>query len=69
MLTEVKEYRCSHAPSDEDINEALTLSKTMNCIIKISWSVEYYNSGYTMFVRPDSTFEEIKETLPKFYGV
>ena len=56
MLTEVKEYRCSNTPSDEDINEALTLSKTMNCVIKISWFVKY-NGEYARFVRPDSTFE------------
>ena len=68
MLTEVKEYRCSNTPSDEDINEALTLSKTMNCVIKISWFVKY-NGEYARFVRPDNTFEEIKQTLPKTYGI
>ena len=71
MLAEVKEYRCvprGYTPTNDDIIEAIKIAKDTNCIVKISWFVNY-NGEYARFIYPESTFEEIKETLPKIYGM
>jgi len=70
MITEVKEYTCQfdYAPSDDDIKEAIELAKKFNCIIKLSWRLKW-SGEYKRFISPTSTFESVKESLPKIYGI
>lgn len=66
MLFELKEYICpfNYLPNDEDIKKCLDLAMKDNCIIKLYWSLK--NSwDYFVFISPNSTFDEIKERIPK----
>lgn len=70
MITEVKEFMCDwdHTPSDDDIKECINLAIKYNCIIKLVWRLQY-SGEYKRFIYPTSSFESIKESLPKIYGI
>jgi len=70
MITEVKQYMCPFdtTPKDEDIKDCIELAKQNNCIIHLTWRMKW-SGDYGRYIYPHNTFEEIKESLPKIYGM
>ena len=70
MIREVKEFMCpfDYTPTDDDIKEAISLAKKNDCVIRLSWLLKW-SGKYDRLVYPNSEFEDIKNSLPKFYGL
>lgn len=70
MIKEVKEFMCDfdYTPTDEDIQKCLEIAKRDNCVVKLCWNKKW-SGHYSRCIRPEHTFEEIKESLPKIYGM
>ena len=68
MIQELKTYICSNSPTDEDINQALAIVKDQSFIIKFKWFVRY-SGWYEATVKNEMTFEQVKEQIPKIYGI
>lgn len=66
----VKEYLCdNNTPSDEEINECISIVENEeNCIVKLKWFYPY-NGQHTLYVEKGMTFEACKNKLPKVYGL
>lgn len=65
----VKEYLCdSRTPSDEEINECLDIVEKEVCVVKLRWHFPF-NGWHEKYIKKGMTFEEIKDSLPKRYGV
>ena len=65
----VKEYLCDkRTPSDEEIQACIRLVKLTDCVIKLKWYFPY-NGWHERYIKKGMTFEEIKNSLPKSYGV
>ena len=56
------------SPSVEDIAEAIFCARVNNCLVKIEWCIPY-SGKYSRVVHGDSNVQEIKDSLPKVYGV
>lgn len=70
MITEIKEYSCGFdcTPTDDDILEAISLAKKYECVIKLTWTLKW-GGNYYRFITKESNFEDIKNSLPKIYGL
>lgn len=70
MITEIKEFTCEfdHTPKDDDILEAISLAKKYECIIKLSWTLKW-SGNYYRLITSESKFEDVKNSLPKIYGI
>ena len=70
MITEVKEFMCPFdcTPSDNDIMLSIEIAKKENCIVRLSWLLKW-SGKFERFIYPESTLEDIKNTLPKIYGI
>lgn len=55
-------------PSVDDIAEAILCARENNCLVKIEWCIPF-SSKYSRIVNGDSNVQEIKDSLPKVYGV
>ena len=61
--------------SDEDLKEGIRIANETNIIVNIRWSGpgwQWYPSeknAYSIDIEPGSNFEELKEQLPKIYGI
>ncbi len=65
----IKNYQCdSRTPSDDEIQQAINISNSENCIVKLSWFFPY-SGNYSLSVYPNMSFEECKNKLPKTYPV
>lgn len=77
MIYEVRKFYVANnlTPSDDDIREAIEIAKRDNVVVHLTWSGpgwEWYGQehwGYTREITAESTFEEVKESLPKMYGI
>lgn len=70
MLTEVKEYSCEFntAPKDDDLISAMNIAQENHCIVKITWTMKW-SGHYSVLVRENDSFNDIKAQLPKIYGM
>lgn len=65
----VKEYLCDNrTPSDEEIRECLEIANKEDCIVKLTWLFPH-NGWHKRYIKKNVTFEEVKDSLPKSYGV
>lgn len=65
----VKEYLCDNrTPSDEEIKECLEIVNKENCVVKLKWYFPF-NGWHERIIQSDMSFAEIKDSLPKRYGV
>lgn len=55
-------------PSDEDILECIEMAKLENCIIQLNWTLQW-SGPYCRYIYPENTLEQIKDSLPKIYGI
>lgn len=70
MITEVKTYTTefNESPSDNDIKECIELAKKDNCVINLVWTLKW-SGHFSRYIHPNSTFEDIKNTMPRCYGM
>lgn len=68
MIQEVKNYKCDSTPNEQDIQQAINISKSNGCLINLYW-IKPYSGKYSVMIHPDSTVESIKAQLPKFYPI
>ena len=70
MLKEVKTFMCDFdcTPTDEDINFCIYHAKANDCIVELKWRMKW-SGDYSRYIYSNSTFEQIKESLPKIYGI
>lgn len=65
----VEEYLCDNTtPSDEEIKDCIKIANYKGCIIKLRWYFPY-NGWHEVYIKKNMTFEEVKDKLPKVYGV
>ena len=65
----VKEYLCDNKkPSDEEIKECIEIANKEDCAVKLKWFYPY-NGWHERYIKKDMTFEEVKDSLPKIYGL
>ena len=65
----IKEYMCDYTkPSDKEIEEAVNIAATEDCVVKLFW-VHPYSGEYRAYIKPNTTIKEVKEKLPKCYPV
>lgn len=63
----IKEYMCDNiTPSDNEIEEAVNIASTEDCIVKLYWYYPYSGS-YNVPIYPNATVEKVKEKLPRCY--
>lgn len=61
--------------SDDDIKDAIRIANESNETIRLTWSGPGYPwypseiNAYHLTVMPGSNFEELKQKLPKVYGI
>ena len=68
MLKKVEIYRCDDSPGDEEINEVLYMVKRKNIVIRVEWFVKW-SGHYSFIADKDSTYESIKQQIPRIYGM
>lgn len=63
----IKEYMCDREiPSDNEIEEAVNIASTEDCIVKLYWYYPY-SGDYAVYIKPNTTVKEVKEQLPICY--
>lgn len=67
MIQELKIYLCDR-PHEDEIRQAMEISKRDNCIIELRWFVEY-SGWYKALVEPGSTIQDVEKQIPKMYGI
>lgn len=60
-------YFWSEHPDDNELNEALKIVETEDCVVIIRWSV--FRSTYQLTVRRGMSFEDCKKQIPTVYGL
>lgn len=70
MITEVKTYTTefNESPSDNDIKECIELAKKYNCVINLVWTLKW-SGHFSRYIYPNSIFEDIKNAMPRCYGM
>ena len=68
MIKELKTYVCDQTPKDDDIRQIIDIARRDHCCVKLIWLVKY-SGNYTVVADENSTIEEVKEQIPKYYGV
>ena len=68
MIKEIKHYHCDDQPKDEDIRQGMEIAKANKCRVDIHWFVKY-SGKYRIIVNEDSSFEDVKKQIPKYYGM
>jgi hypothetical protein len=67
MITEIKHYYCDNTPSDMDILEGMNIAKEKQCRVTIHWFA--WGWEYTVTIDENSSLDEVKEQMPKVYGM
>lgn len=66
-MKELKTYYCTDVPNDDEIQEAIRITRTQHCLVSLVWTV-FYNS-YRVLVQENDTVESVHEKMPKVYGL
>lgn len=64
----IKDYWCDNTPTDDEIKAAINIASKDDCVVILRWFVEY-NGDYRRVITKDNTFEEVKASLPRVYGM
>ena len=67
MLKKKETYICDTIPDDEDIEKGMEIAKENDVIVEIRWHVSYW--WYNVLIRSDSEFDDIKNKIPRIYGI
>ncbi len=67
MLKKKETYICNTIPHDEDIEKGMEIAKENDVVVEIRWQVSYW--WYNVFIRSDSEFDDIKNKIPRIYGI
>ena len=68
MMKEIKHYFCDSIPQDEDLLKCIEIAKKEECLIDLMWFVEY-NGKHNIIINQNSTLNDLKNELPKYYGL
>ena len=64
----IKNFWCDCTPKDAEIYEAMHVAQTEHCVVMLHWFVSY-NGWFKRVIKEDSSFEDIKKSLPRIYGM
>lgn len=65
----LKDYWCDSTPTDEEIEEAISIASADDCVVNLQWFVKY-NGYYRAVITKDDTLEYIKQRfIPRMYGM
>lgn len=64
----IKNYECKTQPTDEEINAGMNIATKEDCIVNLKW-FHAYSGWYTIRIEKDTTFDECKLQIPKYYAV
>lgn len=68
-MKQIKKYQCdSTAPTDTELRDCISLAKSDHCIIRLIWYFPLIG-GYSIDITEDTTFEDCKDMIPKYYPV
>ena len=68
-MLQVKEFFAENRiPSNYEIQEAIDIAKEENCIVKLTWFINY-NGYHRIYIKKDMTLEECVAKIPRRYGV
>ena len=67
MMKELKTYYSEDVPTDEDLKEGIRIARTHNCLVSIVWAV--YHSSYRVLIQSTDSLSNIKDRMPKVYGL
>ena len=67
MIKEVKTYICDW-PTDDAVNEALEIVKGQPFAIRLEW-IHKWSGKYNVLIEDGDTFDDVKNRLPKIYGL
>ena len=67
MLKKKETYICNTIPHDEDIEKGMEIAKENDVVVEIRWQVSYW--WYNLFICSDSEFDDIKNKIPRIYGI
>ncbi len=68
MLKKKEIYICDTIPHDEDIEKGMEIAKENDVLVEIRWHVPY-SGWYNVFISSDSEFDDIKNQMPRIYGI
>lgn len=67
MIKELKTYYSEDVPTEEDLKEGIRIARTHDCLVSIVWAV--YQSSYRVLIQPTDSLSNIKDKMPKVYGL
>ena len=68
-MLQVKEFFAENRiPSNYEIQEAIDIAKEENCVVKLTWFINY-NGYHYIYIKKDMTLEECVAKIPRRYGV
>lgn len=67
MIKELKTYYCEDVPTDDDLKEGISIARTQDCLVSIVWAV--YHSSYRVLIQPTDSLANIRDKMPKVYGL
>ena len=66
-MKELKTYYSEDVPTDEDLKEGIRIARTQDCLVSIVWAV--YHCSYCFLSQPTDLLINIKDKMPKVYGL
>ena len=67
MIKELKTYYCEDVPTEDDLKEGIRIARINHCLVSIVWAV--YHSSYRVLIQPTDSLSNIKDKMPKVYGL
>ena len=68
-MLQVKEFFAENRiPTNYEIQEAIDIAKEENCVVKLTWFINY-NGYHHIYIKKDMTLEECVAKIPRRYGV
>lgn len=67
MIKELRTYYSEDVPTDEDLQEAIKISRTTDCLVSLVWAV--YHSSYRVLIQATDSLSDVKNKMPKVYGL
>lgn len=69
-MIEVKKFMCDFdcLPSDEELKMSIDMANKTNTVIEICWITKYLGPN-SIYIRPNSDFDELKNSLLANYDI
>lgn len=65
----VQSYRADgRTPTDDEINQCIEIANREDCIVHLEWFYPY-SGKYSVDINKGTTYETVKNKLPKCYSV